>query len=304
MNAVIRAVVRTAVASGLEVIGIERGFAGLIEQRYVHLNARSVSGIINRGGTILKTVRCAEIKSASGMKRAVDTLKEIGVDGLVIIGGDGSLAAGNALSKHGVNVVNIPASIDNDVYGTDETVGFDTALDTAVDAVDKIRDTATSHERIFIVEVMGREHGFLALSIGVAAGAEFVLIPEMRYDLSAICGKLKEARQRGKTSLVMIFAEGAGNPQEFASRITKRTGFETRVSALGYIQRGGTPTGRSRILASRFGTRAVELLLGGRKNRLVVVSRGRISDIPISTAIHNEKKLDLSFYRMAKELSK
>ncbi len=180
MNAAICAVVRKAIYSGLEVIGIQRGFCGLIDNEYSHMSLRSVSGIINRGGTILKTVRCPEVRTASGLNKALKNLKNMKIDGLVIIGGDGSLAAGNTFSKHGVPVINIPASIDNDIYGTDETIGFDTALDTAIYAIDKIRDTATSHERVFIVEVMGREHGFLALSIGVASGAEFILIPEVK----------------------------------------------------------------------------------------------------------------------------
>ena len=303
MNAAIRAVVRKAILSGLEVIGIQRGFCGLLENEYSKMHLRSVSGIINRGGTILKTVRCQEVRTYAGLKKAVKTLEDLDIEGLVIIGGDGSLAAGNAISKHGIAVVNIPASIDNDIYGSDETIGFDTALNTAVDAIDKIRDTATSHERVFIVEVMGREHGFLALGIGVASGAEFVIIPEIKTDVNDICVQLKKARSKGKTSLLMIFAEGAGNPHELAAKIEKCTGFETRVSTLGYIQRGGSPSGRSRILASQFGTRAVELLLAGKKNRMVVKKNGIISDIPIRKAMKNGKKVDMRFYRMAKELS-
>ena len=303
MNAAIRAVVRKAIYSGLEVVGIHRGFCGLLENEYSRMNLRSVSGIINRGGTILRTVRCPEVRTAAGLKKALKALKGMKIDGLVIIGGDGSLAAGYSLSRCGIAVVNIPASIDNDIYGTDETIGFDTALDTAVDAIDKIRDTATSHERVFIVEVMGREHGFLALSIGVASGAEFILIPEIKTDPGKICDQLKKARHKGKTSLVMVFAEGAGNPREFAEKIQKSTGYETRVSSLGYIQRGGSPSGRSRILASQFGSLAVDLLLSGRKNRLVVKTKGCISDIPIQTAIKNKKHIDLSLHKIAKELA-
>jgi 6-phosphofructokinase 1 len=303
MNAAIRAVVRKAIFSGLEVIGIQRGFCGLIDGEYTKMHLRSVSGIINRGGTILKTVRCPEIRSSAGLKKAVATLKQLDSDGLVIIGGDGSLAAGNAISKHGIAVINIPASIDNDIFGTDETIGFDTALNTAVEAIDKIRDTAASHERVFIVEVMGRKHGFLALGIGVASGAEFVIIPEIKTNIDNICAQLNKSRNKGKTSLLMVFAEGTGNPRELADKIQRCTGLETRVSSLGYIQRGGNPSGRSRILASQFGTRAVELLLSGKKNRLVVKKNGIISDIPIEKAIKGEKKIDMQFYRMAKELS-
>jgi 6-phosphofructokinase 1 len=303
MNAAIRAVVRRAIFGGLEVIGIHRGFCGLIDGEYSKMHLRSVSGIINHGGTILKTVRCPEIRSAAGLRKAVAVLKQLNIEGLVVIGGDGSLAAGNAISKHGIAVVNIPASIDNDIYGSDETIGFDTALNTAVEAIDKIRDTAASHERVFIVEVMGREHGFLALGIGVASGAEFVIIPEIKTDLNKMCEQLNKARSKGKTSLLMVFAEGAGNSRELADKIQKCTGFETRVSSLGYIQRGGNPSGRSRILASQFGTRAVELLLSGKRNRLVVKKNGMISDIPIEKAINGDKKIDMQFYTMAKELA-
>lgn len=197
----------------------------------------------------------------------------------------------------------MPASIDNDIYGTDETIGFDTALDTAVEAVDKIRDTAASHERVFIVEVMGREHGFLALSVGIASGAEFILIPEVKYDADRLCVELKKERQKGKTSIIMIYAEGVGDPFKLASKINKCTGLEARVSSLGYIQRGGSPGGRSRILASRFGAQAVKLLLKGGKNRLVASRNGRITDIPFSAALGKTKKIDLSLYRLATELS-
>lgn len=303
MNAAIRAVVRKAIASGIEVFGIQRGFAGLIDGDILKMKPRSVSGIINRGGTLLKTVRCPEMRTPAGLKKAVVRLKQLKIGGVVIIGGDGSLAAGHAVSKYGISVINIPASIDNDIYGTDETIGFDTALDTAVVAIDKIRDTATSHERVFIVEVMGREHGFLALAVGAASGAEFILIPEVKINFGDICARLNEARHQGKTSLVMVFAEGAGNALAFAEKIHKCTGFETRVSSLGYIQRGGTPSGRSRILASRFGARAVELLLAGKKNRLVVKANGKIADIPVSEAMKKTKKIDRELYTIAKDLS-
>jgi len=303
MNAALRAVVRKAIFCGLEVTGIHRGFCGLMENEYSRMSLRSVSGIINRGGTILKTVRCPEVRTAAGMKKAVRTLKDLKIEGLIIIGGDGSLAAGTAIAKHGIAVINIPASIDNDIFGSDETIGFDTALNTAIEAIDKIRDTATSHERVFIVEVMGRHHGFLALGVGVASGAEFIIIPEIKTDLDSICKQIKQARQKGKTSLIMIYAEGAGDSHELAAKIQKCTGYETRVSSLGYIQRGGSPSGRSRILASQFGSAAVELIIKGKKSRLVVKTRGRITDIPFSKAIANTKRIDMAFYKMAKELA-
>jgi 6-phosphofructokinase 1 len=303
MNAAVRAVVRQAVFQSMEVIGIQRGFRGLLEDQFSVMTHRSVSGIINRGGTILKTGRCPEMKTQTGMNRAINTLKQLSIDGLVVIGGDGSLAAGTAISGHGIPVVCIPGSIDNDIYGTDETIGFDTALNTAVEAIDKIRDTATSHERIFIVEIMGREHGFLTLAVGLAAGTEFVLIPEVKFSVKDICDELKKGSFREKKSIIIACAEGIGNPYEVAKKIQDCSRLEVRVSSLGYIQRGGTPTARSRILASSFGAHAVELLRKGKKNRLVVLQKGRITDIPVAEAMGNEKTIDLSLYDLARQLS-
>jgi len=303
MNAAIRSVVRSAIYSGCEVVGIHRGFRGLLEDQYSHLSLRSVSGIINRGGTMLKTGRCPEMKTAAGMTQAITALRQLQIDGLVVIGGDGSLAAANALSRRGIPAVCIPGSIDNDIYGTDETIGFDTALNTAVEAIDKIRDTASSHERVFIVEVMGREHGFLALAVGLAAGAEFILVPEVKVSASVLCSELKQEHHRGKTSVIIVFAEGVGSPYELAQKITKGTHQEVRVSSLGYIQRGGTPSARSRILASKFGAHAVNLLLKGKKNRLVVLTRGGITDIPIALAAGREKPIDQTAYTLAERLA-
>jgi 6-phosphofructokinase 1 len=303
MNAAVRAVVRNAIYCGLEVTGIHRGFRGLLEDHYSQLNLRSVSGIINRGGTMLKTGRCPEMKTPAGLKHALSTLKQLQIDGLVVIGGDGSLAAGNVLSNHGIPTICIPATIDNDIYGTDETIGFDTAMNTAVEAIDKIRDTAASHERVFIVEVMGREHGFLALSVGLAAGVEFILIPEVKFNLGKLCSELKREHHKGKTSIIVVFAEGMGNPFELADKLTECSRLEVRVSSLGYIQRGGAPTARSRILASEFGAHAVQLLQSGKKNRLVVLSRGRVTDMPVSVAARHEKAIDLSTYKLANRLS-
>jgi 6-phosphofructokinase 1 len=303
MNAAIRAVVREAIYHKLEIFGIQRGYTGLIENQFIHLNLRSVSGIINHGGTILKTVRCPEIRKPAGLKTAVENLKKNGIEGLVVIGGDGSLAAAGKISANGIPTVCIPASIDNDIFGTDETIGFDTALDTAVEALDKIRDTAASHERVFIVEVMGREHGFLALAVGLASGAEYILVPEIKFNAEKVCAELKKEHRKGKTSIIVIFAEGAGNPYELAAKVNKCTGLEARVSSLGYIQRGGSPNGRSRILACRFGERAVKLLLRGQKNRLVGILNGKVSDTPFSKVLRGEKKIDTGLYRLATELS-
>lgn len=303
MNAAIRSVVRGAVYNGLEVVGIHRGFKGLFEEQFIHLNPRSVSGIINRGGTILKTVRCPEMKTFAGMNEASAKIKQLKIEALVVIGGDGSLKAGEALSRQGIPIISIPASIDNDIYGTDETIGFDTALNTAVEAIDKIRDTATSHERLFIVEVMGREHGFLAISIGVASGAEFILVPEINFNPAKLCSQIRKEYRRGKVSIIIVFAEGAGNPYKLAEKLEQNTRLEVRVSSLGYIQRGGTPSARSRILASQFGAHAIKLLLTKQKNRLVVLNKGQISDIPLHTAIKNEKTIDLATYNLAKLLA-
>lgn len=303
MNAAVRAVVRSSISYGLEVIGIHRGFLGLLEDQYSRLNLRSVSGIINRGGTMLKTGRCPEMKTPAGLNRALGALQKLKIEGLVVIGGDGSLAAGNVLSKRGIPTICVPATIDNDIYGTDETIGFDTAMNTAVEAIDKIRDTASSHERIFIVEVMGREHGFLALSVGLAAGSEFILIPEVKFSVGKLCAELKQEHRRGKTSVIIVFAEGSGNSYELADKLTRCSSLEVRVSSLGYIQRGGTPTARSRILASQFGAHAVRLLREGKKNRLVVLSRGRIADIPVALAARNEKPIDLNTYKLARRLA-
>ncbi len=303
MNAAVRAVTRYGTSLGYQMIGIRRGFKGLLDDEFVTLTLRSVSGIINAGGTMLHTGRCPEIKTETGMNRAVKTIKDLGLEGLIIIGGDGSLAAGNALSKRGVKVINIPASIDNDIYGTDETIGYDTALNTAVEAIDKIRDTATSHDRIFVVEVMGREHGFLTLDVGLAAGCEFIVVPEMKFDIKKLAEELTKGKDRGKTSEIIAFAEGCGSSAEFAKKIGKMTGLEVRVSNLGYIQRGGRPTARTRILASKFGYAAMHLFHKKNYNRLVGLAKGEISSIPVSQAIKHEKKFNEKVLKVLRSLS-
>jgi 6-phosphofructokinase 1 len=271
MNAAIRSVVRTAIFHGLEVIGIERGYAGLIEGQIRPLGARSVSGIINLGGTILRTARCEEIKAQQGLQKVANTLKTNEIEGLIVIGGDGSFrGAGELHQATGLPVVGVPATIDNDVAGTDTTIGFDTAVNTALFAIDRIRDTATSHERVFVVEVMGRKRGFLALEIGLAGGAEFILVPEIEYKVQDICRKLKMGRSEGKTSEIIIMAEGegktseiiimaegAGNSSNIAEQARRETGCDVRLTVLGHVQRGGSPSARSRILANRFGSYAV-----------------------------------------------
>ena len=303
MNAALRSVTRRGIALGYEVIGINRGFKGLLDSAFINLTIRSVSGIINTGGTMLHTGRCPETKTVAGMNKAVKAVKELNLEGLIIIGGDGSLAAGNTLSKKGVKVINIPASIDNDIYGTDETIGYDTALNTAVEAIDKIRDTATSHDRIFVVEIMGREHGFLTTDVALAAGCEFIVVPEMKVDLNKLASELKKGKERGKTSEIIAFAEGYGSSYKFGTEIGKLTKLEVRVSNLGYIQRGGRPTARTRILASQFGHFTMNLFHKGKRNVLVGITNGKLSVISIENAVKHKKKFNDSTVKVLKNLS-
>ncbi|MFN3550679.1 MAG: ATP-dependent 6-phosphofructokinase [Endomicrobiia bacterium] len=302
MNAAIRAVVRSGLKEGYEIYGIYRGYQGLIDKDIKQLNSRSVSGIIHLGGTILKSSRCEEIKTVKGLQKALKTLEEFNINYLVVIGGDGSIKAAEKISKF-IPAICIPASIDNDVFGTDETIGFDTAIDTAVEAIDKIRDTATSFERVFVVEVMGREHGFLALSCGIASGAEIVVIPELKYNLDKIAKKIIQDKLKGKTSEIIIFAEGAGNPQEFAIKLEAKTEIPTRVSSLGYIQRGGSPSARSRILASLFGEYAVELITKKQKNKVVVIQNNKVKSLDIKVVTNNEKQIDKHLLELIENLA-
>ena len=304
MNAAIRAVVRSAIYNGLEVVGFERGYCGLIEGLACPMGPRSVSGIINLGGTILKTVRCQEMKTPAGVEKAAEVLKSKGIDGLVAIGGDGTFTGASKLYKaSGIPIIGIPATIDNDVTGTDTTIGFDTAVNTALSAIDKIRDTATSHERVFVVEVMGRERGFLALEVALAGGAEVVLVPEIKFDLDSICNKLKDARKHGKTSEIIVMAEGAGNSNSVVEYIAKQTNLQVRLTVLGYIQRGGAPTAISRILASEFGNHAVQLLLNGEVKRMVGIRNGKITSVNLDYSWRKRKELDMARYQMGNILS-
>jgi len=304
MNAAIRSTVRSAIYYGLEVVGFERGYAGLIEGRCRIMGPRSVSGIINLGGTILKTIRSEEIKSPEGIMRAAENLKGNGVDGLIAIGGDGTFRGASEIhAVSGIPVIGVPATIDNDVSGTDTTIGFDTAVNTALSAIDKIRDTAFSHERIFVVEVMGRKRGFLALEVGLAGGAELILVPEMESDMDKICEKLRNARKEGKTSEIIVMAEGAGDSRKVVDHIVANTGYQARLTILGYIQRGGVPTAYSRTLACEFGNHAVELLLDGASKRMVGVSGGKTISVDLDYSWKERKELDLERYRLAEILS-
>ena len=304
MNAAIRAIVRTAVFNDLAVVGIERGYAGLIEGKIHSLDIRSVSGIINRGGTILKTARCEEIKTSHGIQKAVQTLKDYEINALIVIGGGGSFRGASELHQAcGVPVVGIPATIDNDVYGTDATIGFDTAVNTALFSIDRIRDTATSHERVFIVEVMGRKRGFLALAVGFAEGAEFILVPEIEFNLDSICEKLKQGREKEKASEIIVKAEGAGDSVKVAEEIKEKTGYDVRLTILGHTLRGGAPTAQSRILANQFGSYAVDLLLDGARKNMVGIRGQRLTSVDLDDSWKRRKDLNKRLYRLAEILS-
>ena len=304
MNAAIRGVVRIAYSRKLEVLGFERGWEGLLTDSFRGLTPRSVGGILHLGGTILHTSRCPEFKKDEAIKKAAETLALNNVDGLVVIGGDGSFQGALELGrKTDTLIIGVPASIDNDVFGTEETIGFDTAVNTAVAEIDKIRDTAVSIERIFIVEVMGRTRGFLALTVGVTVGAEIILVPEVKYENERIFRTIKESKERGKRSGIIVAAEGIGDNRQLAKEIEKATGAEVRLSVLGYTQRGGNPSARSRLLASLFADKAVELLSDGRGSRAVVLRNGKITSIGLEESCKTEKLLDLSLLNLASVLA-
>lgn len=304
MNAAIRAITRLACYHGLIVLGFERGWEGLIKNNFRRLDSRSVGGIIQLGGTILRTSRCPEFRTREGIKRAAENLTSNGVDGLVVIGGEGSFRGALELSREtDTLIVGVPATIDNDVYGTDETIGFDTAVNTAVAEIDKIRDTAFSHERIFIVEVMGRKRGFLALTVGLTVGAEVILVPEVPIKLDEIFEIVKENTAKGKRSGIIVAAEGIGDTRMLAKEIERNTGAEVRLSIVGYAQRGGSPTARSRLLACLFAEEAVRLLLDEAGNRVVGLQNGAITSMDLETACGNIKPLNIELLKLARVLS-
>jgi 6-phosphofructokinase 1 len=304
MNAAIRAVTRVAHSKGLLVLGFERGWDGLLTNQFRHLSPRSVGGIIQQGGTILHTLRCPAFEEPGGVDHGAETLAANKVDALVVIGGDGSFRGALELSKKsGVLTVGIPATIDNDVYGTDETIGFDTAVNTAVGAIDKIRDTAISHERVFIVEVMGRKRGFLALEVGICVGAEVILIPEKPLELNQIVKLMEENARKGKRAGIIVAAEGIGDTSKLAKEMQQQTESEVRLSILGYAQRGGSPTARSRFLASRFAEKAVDLICEGEGNKAVGLQNGEIVSLELSDAATKKKAIDLSLLHLAEMLS-
>ncbi|HEY4674670.1 MAG TPA: ATP-dependent 6-phosphofructokinase [Candidatus Bathyarchaeia archaeon] len=304
MNAAIRAVVRIAYSNDLQVLGFEKGWEGLITNNFRPLTPRSVGGIIQLGGTILLTSRCSEFKKKEGLKKAAETLAANDVDGLAVIGGNGSFAGALSLSKEtNALMVGIPATIDNDVYGTEETIGFDTAVNTAVTEIDKIRDTAISHERIFIVEVMGRTRGFLASTVGLTVGAEIILVPEIKFKLEDVFKTIEKNKEVGKKSGMIVAAEGIGDTRQLATEIEKNTGSEARLSVLGYAQRGGSPTARSRLLASMFANKAVETLMKEQENSVVGLQNGEIKSMSLEKSCMTEKPFDPSLLRLAKLLA-
>jgi 6-phosphofructokinase 1 len=293
-----------AYSRGCAVLGFERGWEGLLQNDFKPLTPRSVGGILGLGGTILRTARSREFRTPAGLAKAAETLSDNKVEGLIVIGGDGSCRGAYELSKNTETLIAVvPASIDNDLYGSDETIGFDTAVNTAVSEIDKIRDTAISHERIFIIEVMGRMRGFLALAVGITAGAEVILVPEVKPNKANIYGTIEENREKGKRSGIIVIAEGAGDSHKLASQIEKHTGSEVRLSVLGYAQRGGSQTARSRLLACTFGSKAVELLIDGRRSKLVGNLKGKLTTTDLKDSCSIQKRLDLSLLDLAKTLA-
>ena len=303
MNAAIRAVVRVAINKGLKVKGIMRGYAGLLDEEIVDMDSTSVSDIINRGGTILYTARCQEFTTPEGQKKGAEICRKHGIDGIVVIGGDGSFRGAGKLSALGINTIGLPGTIDLDIACTDYTIGFDTAVNTAMEAIDKIRDTSTSHERCSIVEVMGRNAGYIAMWCAIANGAEDVLLPE-RYDgdEQALINRIIENRKRGKKHNIIVNAEGIGHSSSMAKRIEAATGIETRATILGHRQRGGTPTCKDRMYASIMGAKAAMLLAEGKSNRLVAYKSGQFVDYDIQEALNMTKDIPEEYYEISKLL--
>jgi 6-phosphofructokinase 1 len=316
MNAAVRAVVRKGIYEGLEVIGIKHGYTGIINSDFEVMERGSVADIIHRGGTILHSARCEEFRTKEGRKKAIEQLKYGGIEGLVVIGGDGSFKGAQLLSQESdIKVIGVPATIDNDIDCTDYSIGYDTAMNTILDAINKIRDTATSHERTFVVETMGRHSGFLTLMAGLAGGAESILIPEIEFSIEGVCKKLKSGYERGKLHSIILVAEGIGDNFKtnrdvneskafaIAEEINKRTGFETRVTVLGHLQRGGAPTGQDRIMGSRLGGAAVDLLLQGESSKMVGIVHNEIKSFLIEEALNGSKEINKDLYDLADILS-
>ena len=299
MNAAVRAVVRTAIAMGMKVKGIRRGYNGLIEGDIIDLDVRSVSDIIHRGGTVLYTARSPRFKTEEGMKEAIDNCKKHGIEGIVVIGGDGSYRGARDLSLRGIPCVGVPGTIDNDISSTEYTIGFDTAMNTAMEMVDKIRDTAQSHDRCSVVEVMGRRAGYLALQAGIAVGATAVLVPEVEFKIEDVIEKIKATQKTGKKHFIVVVAEGVGGVEEIAKKIEAETGVEARATILGHVQRGGNPTVRDRVMATEMGYAAVKLLKDGIGNRVIGWKKGEIVNYDIYEALNMKKPFDDEMYEIA-----
>lgn len=304
MNAAIRAVVRRAISKGVKVKGIYKGYNGLLNEEIKDMTARDVSDTISRGGTILYTARCAEFRTEEGQKRGAEVCRKHGIDGLVVIGGDGSFAGAQKLANLGINTIGVPGTIDLDIACTEYTIGFDTAVNTAMEAIDKVRDTSTSHERCSIIEVMGRGAGYIALWCGIANGAEDILIPEKYdYDEQKLINNIIANRKRGKKHHIIINAEGIGHSTSMARRIEAATGVETRATILGHMQRGGSPTCKDRVYASMMGAYAVDLLMEGKTNRVVGYKNGEYTDFDINEALAMQKTISEYQYEVSRSLS-
>ena len=304
MNAAIRAVVRTAIYYGMEVFGIERGYAGLIEDQVIPMEMRSVSNIVQCGGTRLRSARCLEMTTKEGQEKAVATLKRHGIEGLVVIGGDGSFRGAKVLSEqYGVPTIGIPGTIDNDLEYTDYTLGFDTAVNTCLDIINKLRDTMTSHERVSVVEVMGRHCGDIALYSGIASGAEIIVVPEIEFDVNDIVSRIDRSRASGKHSNIILIAEGVMSAEKFAAQLQAMTSYDIRPTCIGHVQRGGSPSMADRMLAAQFGNRAVRLLKDGIGNRVVGIRDNKIIDMDIIEAVSMEKTFNRELYETLQMIS-
>ena len=303
MNAAIRAIVRTAIYNDLKVVGIQRGYTGLLDGEIKEMHISSVGDIIHRGGTVLKTSRCEKMRTEAGINEAIGILEKNEIDGLIVIGGDGSFQGANKISQTGIKVVGIPGTIDNDLAYTDYTIGFDTAVNTVLDSISKIRDTSMSHEKVTIIEVMGRCCGDIALYAGLAGGAESILVPEEKYEVTKICEKMLQGKKRGKAHNIIILAEGRESAVELQKEIFAITGIESRVTVLGYLQRGGVPTAFDRILASKMGAKAVNLLIEGKSNRAIGIKDNHLIDIDMMKALSKTKVFDHEMYNLSQILS-
>ncbi len=304
MNAAVRAVVRTGCENGMQVMGIERGYTGLINGEMYEMNLRTVSDIIHRGGTILYSARCPEFKTQAGIDKAAESCRRNGIDGLVVIGGDGSFRGARDLSLSGIPCVGIPGTIDNDIACSDYTIGYDTAMNTIMEMVDRIRDTTESHDRCSVVEVMGRSAGYLALNAGIAVGATTILIPEVPFDIERdVIERMRRTQKTGKKHFIIIVAEGIGGVEALAREIEEKTGVESRATILGHVQRGGSPTVRDRVAASEMGNYAVKLLQNGIGNRVVAMQKEKVVDFDIYEALNMKKSIDLNLYKVAHEIS-